>query len=146
MKVGGIVEMVPSRQRRSAAQLALDAEQWAASRRAGVSVDAIAAQAGASAATVSRATRPFGSFPRATPRRDVSPDRVSVKQVAAELAVDRHVVYDLIHRGELPAQERRRGHQIERVELERWLTDQYRRTREWITANPGNYARDSAQR
>ena len=112
----GAAEKGPRRGQRAPGCATVDAERWTAVRRAGVSVATIAAQAGVGAATVSRGTSAFGPFPTPTPPWPTSPELVSVAQAAAELAVGRHVVYDLIRRGELPAREARRGHQIERVQ------------------------------
>lgn len=132
--------------KRSAAQRATDAERWVAARKAGVTVEAIAAADGVWVGTVVRATTDFGPFP-GPPRelgRPSDPEFLTVDQVAAELAVGPHVVYRVIRKGGLPA---RRGvagrHEVERLMFERWIADIYRQTREWITANPGTFARGS---
>ena len=50
--------------RRSPVQRVADTDRWVAASQTGVTVDAIAAQAGAGAATVSMATSQYGASPR----------------------------------------------------------------------------------
>lgn len=62
---------------------------------------------------------------------------LSVRQVAAELAVSRTVVEALARGGMLPALRSPRGRlTFERTMLERWIRDQYAETRRWILENP----------
>ncbi len=114
-----------------------------AARTAGLTLDAIAAPAGVGAATVSRATSQFGPFPPPTARRGTGPPFLTVVQIGDELAVGPHVVYDLIRNGGLPARHVGAGrYQVERQMFERWIADQYQQTRDWIAANPGDFARN----
>ena len=103
--VGAAGRSVSRGGRRSAAQRAADTDRWVAARTAGITSDAIAAQAGVGAATVSRATPQFGPFPPATARRGPGPPFLTVVQIGDELAVGPHVVYDLVGKGGLPARQ-----------------------------------------
>ena len=109
---------------------------------AGVTVAAIAASEGVGFGTVFRSTTAFGPFPGPGPQpgRPPDPEFLTVDEVAAELAVGPHVVYQLIRSGGLPA---RRGvggrYEVERQMFERWIAEQHRLTRVWIAANPGNF-------
>jgi hypothetical protein len=76
--------------------------------------------------------------------RPSDPEFLTVDEVGAELAVGPQLDYQMIRNGGLPV---RRGvggrHEVERQMFERWIADPYRRTRAWIAANPGTFARDS---
>ena len=117
---------------------------WVTARKAGHSVDTIAAQAGVRAATVSRALLTVRSVPTPGETRTGTavPDR---RQVGDEPAVGPHVVYDQITNHRLPAQARAGRYPVERLMFERWLTDQYQQTRDWIAENPGNSTPDRDQ-
>ena len=141
--VGAAGRMVSRGVRRSAVQRAADTDRWVAARTAGITLDAIAAQAGVGAATISRATSQFGPFPPANARRGLWPEFLTVAQIGDELAIGAHVVYDLMRNGRLPARRVGAGrYQVERQTFERWIADPYQQTRDRIAANPGDFARN----
>jgi hypothetical protein len=69
----------------------------------------------------------------------VAPEFLTVRDVVDELAASEWVVLKLIRTGELPAQRlSARQVLVERGMLERWVEDQYARTRRWILENPNS--------
>jgi excisionase family DNA binding protein len=65
------------------------------------------------------------------------PEFLTVREVAAELAVSPMVVAALVRDGTLPALRSTNGRlRFERTMYERWIQDRYAETHRWILENP----------
>jgi hypothetical protein len=115
-----------------------------ASWKAGVTIDAIAeAEGSASARSLGRRPSSVGillASPAARPTRSSSPWTRLQPSWRSARTWSRNRSENgglLTRRGEAGRDE------VERLMFERWITEAYWQTREWIEANPGTFARGS---